>query len=25
MHITEVKPIAEKSKFKGWYIPSYKI
>jgi len=25
MHITEVKQIAEKSKFKGWYIPSYKI
>ena len=25
MHITEVKQVAEKSKFKGWYIPSYKI
>jgi hypothetical protein len=25
MHITEVKQLAEKSKFKGWYIPSYKI
>ena len=25
MHITEVKQLAQKSKFTGWYIPSYKI
>jgi hypothetical protein len=24
-HITDIKRIAEKSKFNGWYIPSYKI
>jgi hypothetical protein len=24
-HITDIKRIAEKSKFKGWYIPSHKI
>ena len=25
MHITEVKSLSQKSKFNGWYIPSYKI